>query len=300
MSKDRGTPDVPDLPPIPVAGKGTPGGAPPAAWDRGSERSPYGPSAPPQPAAPAQYGVTPPTTGVPGAPFGAAPAGGQPGSNPLVGYAHSPAAGGPANALPQMQQPPLDGVALSSVIAGALGTGPIALVLGILGLRRVTNSWRRSPRIAWTGIGLGALGTVGWVVFGVVAAMGGFGSDGSSQAGDSASVRVVHASYLAPGNCVEFLPPQQDVSQVTVVPCAQEHVAQVVALAPYEETEYPGGQPSLDLAEERCGPIVADYLTDELRAWWIAPSPASWDEGATDAICLVRTSGVTMTEDVVN
>ena len=55
-----------------------------------------------------------------------------------------------------------DGVSLGALIAGLLGGGFIAIILGATGLRRTATGARSGTGMAWTGIVLGTLGTIAW------------------------------------------------------------------------------------------------------------------------------------------
>jgi Septum formation len=290
MAKDPpGGHEVPEVPAIPTAtgAPGTPGATPPSGWQPGSARSPY--------AAPPRVDPSPPVgSAVPPRP-GTVPAG-APAQGP------APGAGGPSFAMPQMAKAPLDAVSVASVVAGALGTGPIALALGLVGLRRTTRSYRRSPRIAATGVVLGSIGTIALVVVGIVAGLGGFSSGGgTSEPGDVAEPRAVHSSLVAPGNCVEFLPAQQEVGEVTLVPCATEHVAQALTTWEVDDATYPGPDAVLRAATSVC----EDELTtrgldgDAYLAWSFVPTPQGWDAGERTATCLVRSSGAPLTADLL-
>lgn len=236
----------------------------PTGWDPGAGRSPY--AARPQP--------------MPGAPM--------PASVPF--------------ALPQLHQAPLDGVSVAAVVTGVLATGPVALVLGVIGLRRTTRSYRRSPRIATTGIVLGAVGTVGWSIVGVLAGLGAFGgAGGTAVPGDVAEPATVHSSLVAAGNCVELLPPQQEVGEVRLVPCGTPHAAQVISTWEIDVEKYPGPEGALTLAEQECGPVLEALGADEtLLPWWFVPTPAAWDEGERTGACLLRAAGEPLTSDLVS
>ncbi|GMA30122.1 DUF4190 domain-containing protein [Litorihabitans aurantiacus] len=316
-----GTPEVPAVPTIPQAGPGAGGGPAPTAWDPGSSRSPY--AAAPPPSAP---GAAPPSA--PGAvppagpqqpawpapsPYGSGPTGagappsspGQPAgafSSPPSEMAGQSAGAGPSFAMPQLTQAPLDAVSVAAVVTGVLATGPVALVLGLVGLRRTTRSWLRSPRIAVTGIVLGAVGSIAWVVVAIVAALGGFGASGGvAEPGDVAEPRVVHPSLTAAGNCVEALPVQQEVGELTLVPCATPHAAQVLTTWEVEDATYPGPEAILADATERCDGELADRGLDDAAhlAWPLVPAPGGWDEGQRTASCLVRSAGAPLTEDLL-
>lgn len=206
-------------------------------------------------------------------------------------------------ALPEVTRPPLDAVSVTAVVTGVLALGPVALVLGIVGLRRTTTAWRRSPRIAGVGLGLGILGTLAWLGVAVAAGLGAFASPSTEPLpGDVASARTVHASALALGNCVEALPPQQEVGELTLVPCGTPHAAQVIGVATLDADSYPGPEAALQAGEAACAPAVEDLALDDdvWLAWRIVPTSEAWDEGVRSVTCLARSLVGPVTEDLVN
>ncbi|ACQ81891.1 hypothetical protein Bcav_3649 [Beutenbergia cavernae DSM 12333] len=205
--------------------------------------------------------------------------------------------------IPQIARPPLDAVSVASVVTGVLLLGPVALVLGILGVRRTTRAWRRSPRIAWTGVVLGIVTTLGWVLLGLTAWLsGGLSGGGEAVPGDVDAPRTVHASSLARGNCVEFLPPDQQIGEVTQVPCAQPHAAQVVDVVELDGGAYPGPDAVLAAGEEACTSLAEglDVGDAQVRPWWLVPSESGWEQGTQVAVCLVRTTAAPLEVDLVN
>ncbi len=286
--------EVPEVPAIPQASNGR--GAPtPTGWQPGSSRSPY--AAAPRVGPAARTGpLVPPRPG----PAQGAPAPAGPGPGPVLPGGPGPGSG-PAFAMPVVAKAPLDGVSVASVVAGALGTGPVALVLGLVGLRRTTRSFRRSPRIAATGVALGSIGTIALAVVGIVAGLGGFTAGANtSEPGDVAEPRVVHSSLVAPGNCVEFLPAQQEVGEVTLVPCATEHVAQALTTAELDRATYPGPEGALRDAQAACTDELAARGLDgaDLLPWSLVPTPGGWDAGERTTTCLVRSAGAPLTADL--
>ena len=203
--------------------------------------------------------------------------------------------------LPTIAKPPRDGVSVAAVATGAVGLGPVAIALGAVGLRRTTKQWRRSPAIAGVGLGLGVLGTLGWIGLGVAASLGAFsGPDLTATPGDVETARTVHASALAEGNCVETVPPQQEVGEVRIVPCAQPHLAQVLAVEDYPSDTYPGQDPALETATEWCAGLLEEqgFHADSVLAWPIVPTPAAWDEEVRTMSCLARSTLGQITGDL--
>jgi len=108
-----------------------------------------------------------------------APGGGYPGSGggypPPGGGYPQPGAGYPGGGYPQapyspnqyQQAPRTDGVSIAALVTGILGTGVVAIVLGILGLRRTKKNGTQGRGLAIAGLVLGGLGVLSWVVLGV-------------------------------------------------------------------------------------------------------------------------------------
>ncbi|TNU76841.1 hypothetical protein FH969_01730 [Miniimonas arenae] len=304
----RSSDDRPDVPPVPVVPQ-APGAAParspyahpvtpaPAHTDPGATS--YGPTtaspiSPAPPSAPAPgYGFTDPKRS-PYAP---------PETGPRPPDLSTPHGVGPAEVMPEIAKPPLDPVSVTAVVSGAVGLGPVAVVLGALGLRRTSTRWLRSTTIAGVGLGLGVLGTIGWGVLAVVAALGGFGGASADPVpGDVDAPRTVQASALARGNCVEHLPPQQEVGELALVPCAQPHLAQVVDVTTLDVDTYPGPDAAVEQGEAACATAFGAFDTDDAAflEWWLVPSPAAWDDGVRTVACLVRSTQGQVETDLVN
>lgn len=100
----------------------------------------------------------------------------QPGNNQL-GYASPPVYSQPPTyAQPQYvayhqvpPRPPVDAVSIAAFATSLLGLSPVAIILGVIGLVRTSKQERSGKWMAWTGLVLGILGTIGWAL--VVAAV---------------------------------------------------------------------------------------------------------------------------------
>lgn len=94
------------------------------------------------------------------------------------------------------------------------------------------------------------------------------------------------AVQLVTGSCLAELPADGAVGRVRVVPCAQEHAAQVVgeyAFAP--DAVWPGQERAHAQVARSC------VLTDEEQAAGVvvvtwAPTRAGWDDGDRSGLCL--------------
>ena len=199
-----------------------------------------------------------------------------------------------------MKRRPLEPTAVASVATSPLG--PVGVGLGIFARRQVKATQRRSLTLAGTGIGLGALFTVLWVLAAVVLAGNGTIARWTErpETGDVSEARTVAASNVAVGNCIQFLPPGQSVGEVQLVPCAHEHAAQAVT-----EHELDGDFPGVDTldtqARETCQADVSALASDvPVMVWYLAPSQEAWDQGTQRILCLARAQSGSMTGDLVN
>lgn len=121
----------PPQPGYPQPGAQQPGYPQPGYPQPGAGQGTGGPGYPPPPG---------------GAPYGAAPYGQYPG----------PAAG-----------PRTDGVSIAALVTGILGTGVIAIVLGVIGLRRTKRDGSQGKGFAIAGIVLGGLGILATIAIGL-------------------------------------------------------------------------------------------------------------------------------------
>lgn len=184
---------------------------------------------------------------------------------------------------------PVDRLAVVSVVAGALGTGPVAVVLGVLARRRVRARARRGGRLALIGIALGVLGTLAWT--GVVVGAALTARTERPLAGDVDAPRDVHARQLVTGSCLDELPADGHVDTVTVVPCAQEHAAQVLTQYAFAEAAiWPGQQGADALVASACALSPAETEAGVRAVTW-APTERSWERGDRTGLCLATVDG---------
>lgn len=115
-----------------------------------------------------------------------------------------------------------DPVSVAALVSGVLPTGPVAAVLGVLGVRRTGRGRRPGRPLAVVGLVLG----LAWTGVGIAA--GASLLRGPGVDGDVAEPRGTASAHLREGNCVRNLPAQGEVRRVSLVPCADPHTAQVV------------------------------------------------------------------------
>lgn len=204
--------------------------------------------------------------------------------------------------FPVIEKQKFEPLAVAGVATSPLGV--TGIVLGFLARGRVKQTRRRSMALAWAGIGLGALFTVGWVLLAVTLALNGTIDRALErpQAGDASEPRTIASANLAVGNCVSVLPPAESVGEVRVVPCAQEHIAQVISLEEIYAGSYLGAEETASRAIESCTAALEDLgETDPpVEPWYLAPSEEGWNQGNHTVVCLARGSAGPSTSDLVN
>ncbi|OLT51003.1 DUF4190 domain-containing protein [Cellulosimicrobium sp. CUA-896] len=173
---------------------------------------------------------------------------------------------------------------MASVPAGAL-LGPVGIGLGAAALSRVRAHGTRGRGPAVTGMVVGAVATVGWVVGAV--AWWQLEEARSPLAGDVAAPTTVHARQLVLGSCLDELPPDGEVARVRVVPCADEHRAQVVTRTDFGADEvWPGDEAATRRVARVCGPeVLGPDPTGLERVVWV-PTETSWRDGDRTGLCL--------------
>ncbi|QJW38650.1 DUF4190 domain-containing protein [Cellulosimicrobium protaetiae] len=189
----------------------------------------------------------------------------------------------------QPATPRVEPLAVASVPAGVV-LGPVGIGLGAAGLSRVRARGTRGRGLAVAGIVVGALVTAAWAG-GMLAWWQGEQAR-APLAGDVDAPRTVHAVQLVLGSCLGTLPPDGAVSEVLVVPCADEHRAQVVARTDLGADEVWPGQQAVDRRVARvCTPeaLGADAPDDVGLVVW-SPTEASWRDGDRTGLCVAASA----------
>mgnify|MGYP000044195746 CR=1 FL=1 len=189
-----------------------------------------------------------------------------------------------------------DGVSIAALITGILGTGLIAVGLGIAGLVRIRRSRRGGKGFAITGIVLGSLATVAWIAaIGLLAALF---TDEDVQAelreGFNEGYQQSMGLDMVVGDC--FDTPADLMSGDPMVPadCAAAHDAEVIAVDVVAGQEFPGDDAVLGEVETLCLDSFAryigtEYADSELDLIYFYPTQASWTLGDRLMLCAAVT-----------
>ncbi|GAA3807571.1 DUF4190 domain-containing protein [Nocardioides panacisoli] len=155
-------------------------------------------------------------------PYGGNPYGNPGDQNPYGGPPGPPYGGGapqPAYGAPQPAK--TDGVSIAALVSSLVCCAPVAVVLGFMGLSRTKNGQRKGRGLAITGLVLGILGVIVWVL----AAIGVAG-------GLSFLSSIVEPGEAKVGQCVN-LDNDNDTNSVLMreADCTSEHDAEIVGVA---------------------------------------------------------------------
>jgi hypothetical protein len=193
-----------------------------------------------------------------------------------------------------------DGISIAALVTGLLGLGPVAIGLGIGGLARTRRNGTGGRGMAWAGIILGVIGTAVAIALGVLAVT--VANATRPLPATVTAPEEVLVGRLVVGNCVGILAPDGSIQAIRVVPCSTPHQAQVVASGSLPTVSTAGTAPpsqgsldnratqfcsaALDLAVNPSAPVTAAHRAAGVRIIAWAPSPAGWQIGDHQALCL--------------
>nr|WP_277344708.1 DUF4190 domain-containing protein [Cellulomonas sp. IC4_254] len=173
------------------------------------------------------------------------------------------------------------------MVTGMLGTGPVALVLGLVGLRRTRPAAprpRRGRGLAVAGVVLGAVATLAWVP--LIAVLVGSAVASRPLPADVPAPVDAHAVQLVPGSCLAEVPEDGPVDRVRVVPCADPHAAQVLSSYAFEPgADWPGAAEASARVAASCTLTAAERDQGTRMLAW-APTEASWARGDRAGLCV--------------
>ena len=237
---------------------------------------PSGPPAPPEPQPQPQ--PQPPSPGegrlaVPGGP--PVPDFRPPGSPAAPATSAAPAAGPPALRTPgQPGAYPPDPYYAPGWAAPVPAAAPPRRTLG---------------RVVW--IPLAAVVVVGLVVGAVLGV--GYWLD-RRPLGTVDAATTVPSSRIGTGHCLQGLPPDGDVAEVTVVPCDEPHAAEVVGSRELSFGTWPGSKQAADELARWCEMDNAEQEAGFHAVVW-TPSAESWRQGDRTGLCLAALDDGTAT-----
>jgi hypothetical protein len=200
--------------------------------------------------------------------------------------------------------PGTNGFAIASFVLGLLGGVLLSVIFGIVALQKLRDRPQRGKGLAIAGLCLSGAWLVGiaavFVVGSVTAAQ-------RSATGQIAKNGHLNVFSLRAGDCFQNPTGSQadsQIMQVTAVPCASLHNAQVIAQLPVPGSAYPG--PAAFHAQALAGcrasvGTVVDHskLTSTMKLLWIYPLPQAWTDGQRTISCLIVDSSQDLTSSLL-
>lgn len=118
---------------------------------------------------------------------------------------------------------------------------------------------------------------------------------------DVETATTAHVRALTVGNCLESAPAGSAVGEVTVVPCDDDHAAQVIAGKKLSGDTFPGDAAVIEQTTAVCPgrSIVADAVPETLEFLVWTPSEASWEEGDRQGLCIASSPDIALTSSLV-
>jgi hypothetical protein len=143
----------------------------------------------------------------------------------------------------------------------------------------------RWQRVAIAAVGLGLVAPVG------ACSSGGIHRDSNGRITEKGKLSVYD---LRAGDCLN--PPDRvdnELVMVDVLPCADRHTQEVVAVKTIDSKDYPGDDEVRKTAEQLCVKpfgdyIGVDYVDSGLYLTYLLPSLRSWDDGDKDVTCIAQ------------
>ncbi|PZF84371.1 septum formation family protein [Jiangella anatolica] len=114
--------------------------------------------------------------------------------------------------------------------------------------------------------------------------------DASGNVTESAGADVFDVRV---GDCLGDFGDTAEVTDVSVVPCDQEHGQEIYATAQVPDGELPSEEDLRAQAEEVCTAefesyVGLPYAESALDFTWLQPTTESWDQGDRELVCLVN------------
>ena len=129
------------------------------------------------------------------------------------------------------------------------------------------------------------------------------GVDATARPQSNGREGLLSVSYLAAGMCLREVADDTDLRYVPVVPCEQEHQAQVAVTQRMPDGPWPGPAAVEAFAGDRCVPAIHRVGVDashDLRWTYFGPTESSWSRRHDRTIaCVIVSDDRSLTRSVV-
>ncbi len=113
--------------------------------------------------------------------------------------------------------------------------------------------------------------------------------EGETEAPEGESQNVFDVGL---GDCISSFNAEEQVEELTVIPCEEEHDQEVFAVFEVPDGDFPGGEAFQTQVETDCvGEFMTfvgmDYNESVLDIQWLEPTEESWAQGDRELVCTV-------------
>lgn len=108
---------------------------------------------------------------------------------------------------------------------------------------------------------------------------------GTRPVGDVTSPTSATSRQVKPGHCIRDLPTDGSVGTITLVPCTDDHEAEVVGSLRLDDGGWPGEDALADQAADWCEMSTAQIEAGYRPVVW-TPGERAWTQGDRVALCL--------------
>lgn len=195
-------------------------------------------------------------------------------------------------------RPPLNGLALASLLVGLLCLPPLGIVFGVVALVQIARKGERGRALAVVGLVVSvAMSAV------LVLSVGHYGRPflerlGAAQRQERPDGQLAAMDELRSGDC--FNVPRGDllaeVHFIYRVGCDQVHDAEVTATSILAPSAAPGASKAKEAAENTCWKAQDAYAMDTwglpeyAEMYYFAPTRETWRDGDRTLLCLIGTA----------
>lgn len=196
--------------------------------------------------------------------------------------------------------PPVNGVAVTSLVVGVVCClPPLGLILGAVALTQIRRKGGRGKGMAIAGIVLSSISTL--LVLLMIASGEAREAWNGFREGFQGAARSKNTQDLRRGDCFDV--PGGDLERVVVsvriVPCAEEHDAEVTGTYRIRKSDpAPGGPSGEEFAERTCLDINDAYARDswalpaDVETYYYIPTEQSWARGDRTLTCAFTGDGL--------
>ncbi|MCP9489353.1 MAG: DUF4190 domain-containing protein [Solirubrobacteraceae bacterium MAG38_C4-C5] len=181
------------------------------------------------------------------------------------------------------------GFAIAAFVLGLLGAVVLAPIFGILALRRIKKRGQGGRGLAIAGLALSGAWTL-VIAIGIGSVV--FTEAERDAGGDVAEGGDLSVFEVQTGDCLQGVTETEAALNVEAVPCEQPHDAEVVADFELPEGDWPGLEPVIARAEERCAQLSAGLppspALEDGEIFFYHPTEQSWDTvDDREVLCLL-------------